>query len=729
MSVGHYLVGLLVLGTITAGFGVSARFLRLRLLPRWQGAPAVLATVVLALSVAVVTSEALGLIGLLDTAAIAIAAVCFALGLVRWLEPKTVGSQAQAKPNSRLAFALATGAALLTAVHWAGPVLNSLDVGMYRQDSTWYHLPQAAWFAQTGSVGGLLVTDPLKLAVWYYPANSELLHAIGMVVFGNDLISPVLNFGWMGIALLASWCVGRPFGLAGATLLGAILVIGSDMMLVQAGNAPSDIAALACLVAAIAILVNGQAAHHAGGRPRSAMDKGLSLDRGALAVAALAAGLAIGTKVTMLAPVSMISIGLVATAGREKRMQTAAIWLGGLLVTGGFWYLRNIAHSGNPLPWIHLGPLSGPSQEDLYPRPAHSIAEYIANRHAWTDFFLPGFGETLGPLWFVVLFTALAGIVLGLRRRHGALIRIVALAAAATLIAHVFNPISASGPTEGPYGFASNLRYAAPGFALGLILLPLCESRWIVRRLIVPIYALTIAVTAIGSAEWIQPQPLAAIAIGAAAVLVPIWLLRKRPTVRGRIAIAALAAAAILAGYVQQHQYFHDRYLSDVAPALDNPGFRATSQWGLIQTWAREQHGLRIGIVGPPAAYGQYVFYGSDLSNEVRYLGEPQPRGGMTQIGSCRRWRRIVDAGHFDAIVVTPEEADSRLVPQISWTEGEAARPLLRVYPAGVYTLSGPLKPSACTQVHELVGPPGNPDNPYLHPGASSAPFPGAARQ
>jgi hypothetical protein len=545
-----------------------------------------------------------------------------------------------------------------------------------------------------------------------------------MVVLRNDLISPFLNFGWMGVALLAAWCVGRPFGLAAATLLGAVLVVGSDMMLVQAGNAPSDIGALACLVAAIAILINGQAA--------TATGLGLSVDRGALVVAALAAGLAIGTKVTMLAPVGMISVGILAAGEPGRRARDAAIWLGGLLITGGFWYLRNIAHSGNPLPWIHAGPFSGPSQEDLYPRPAHSIAEYIANRHAWTDFFLPGFGETLGPLWFVVLFTALAGIVLGLRRRHGALIRIVALAAAATLIAHVFNPISASGPAEGPYGFASNLRYAAPGIVLGLILLPLCESRWVVQRLIVPIYALAVAVAAIGSSEWIEPQPLAAIAIGAAAVLVPIWLLRGRPNGRRRIAIAALAAVAILAGYAQQRQYFDDRYLSDIAPPLDNPGFRATSQWGLIQTWAREQHGLRIGIVGPPAAYGQYVFYGSDLSNEVRYLGEPGPRGGMTQIASCRRWRRIVDAGAFDAIVVTPEEADSRLVPQIGWTEGEAAQPLLRVFPAGVYTLSGPLKPAACTRVRELVAPPaGNPTNPYLHPGlAPSAPsIPGAARQ
>ena len=137
--------------------------------------------------------------------------------------PLEAARQCELQPSGmstgRVSLAVAVAVSLLTAVHWAGPVLNSLDVGIYRQDSLWYHLPIAAWFAQTGSTGGLLFTDPLKLTVWYYPDNSELIHSIGMVVLGNDLLSPLLNFGWMGSALLAAWCIGRPFGLAPVTLL------------------------------------------------------------------------------------------------------------------------------------------------------------------------------------------------------------------------------------------------------------------------------------------------------------------------------------------------------------------------------------------------------------------------------------------------------------------------------------------------------------------------------
>jgi hypothetical protein len=697
MNAVDYLSSIFFLGVVVTAFAIGARRLRLALLPDWRGAPAMLGTIVLWLALAVLTGELLGLLGLLNTPALLVVSVATALALRFSPLPPSGGRTPPAPPLGRLSLVVAVAAALLTAVHWAGPVLHSLDVGIYRQDSTWYHLPFAAWFAQTGAVTGLLQTDPLKLAVWYYPLNSELLHAIGMVVLGNDLLSPLVNFGWMGVALLAAWCIGRPLGLPAATLLGTVLVVDSDMMLVQAGNAPSDIVALACLLAAIAILVNGRSA---AGETMATKGRGrLIVASGPLAVAALAAGLAIGAKVTMLVPVGAITVGLLVAGGRDGVGRRAAIWLGGLAATGGFWYLRNLLHSGSPLPWLNAGPLPGPEQEAIYPRPAHSIAEYIANRHAWTDFFFPGFAETLGPLWFVVLFGALAGIVLGLRRRHSPLIRILALAGAATLAAHVFNPVSASGPDGGPYGFASNLRYAAPGIAIGLILLPLCEARWMARRVLAPSYALLILVASIASAEWIQPQPLLAMAIGALAVLVPVWLLSGPGRARQALLIASLLAVIVAAGYPEQRHYFDDRYRADLAPPLDNPGFRAANQWKLIQTWARDQRGMRIGIVGTPAAYGQYVFYGEDLSNEVRYLGEPQPQGGLTQIESCRRWRERIDSGRFDAVVITPEDPGSPYPPpQIGWTASDgAAVPVLRVNPAGVFLLAGPLNPAACS--------------------------------
>ena len=696
MNAVDYLTRILLLAIVFAGFGATARSLRIWLSPGWHGSPALLATVVLGISVATVTGEALGLVGLLDVAALALAATIPALALrLRPLPSRTAVAPVPSSPSvSGLDVVLAVGAALLCAVHWAGPVLHSLDVGIYRQDSTWYHLPFAAWIAQTGSTTGLLFTDTLKLAAWFYPLNSELLHALGMVGLGNDLLSPLLNFGWLGVALLAAWCVGRPFGLGVVTLLGATLVLDADMMLVQAGNAPGDVAALACLLAAVALLLTG-----AEGDSRARSRARLPIDPGPLAIAALAAGLAVGTKVTMFAPVAVLTVGIAVTAERGRRGRQVGVWIAGLATTGGFWYLRNLIHAGNPLPWIAPGPLPGPGQEPVYPRPAHSIAEYLADQRVWSHFFLPGFSETLGPLWFAVIFAGLAGLVLGLRRRQGPLIRIVALAGVAILVAHVFNPVSASGPLDGPVGFASNLRYAVPGLAIGLVLLPFCETRWTARRIVLPAYAGLLVLGATFSNEWVQPNLAAALAIGAVAVFVPSWLMLRRPAARARtVVLAGVVGVAIAAGYGVQRHYFDNRYLAAAAPPLDNPGFRATPQWDLIQTWARDQRDIKIGIVGTPAAYGQYLFYGADLSNEVRYLGEPGPHGGYTAIATCRRWRQRVDAGRFDALAITPEDPGSPLPPpQIAWSQSRGATvPVLSVHPAAVFLLSGWLDPSRC---------------------------------
>ena len=697
MNAVDYLIGLALFAIVIAGFGVTARALRHWLAPAWSGTPAALATVVLGIAVATVTGEALGVVGLLDAPALAVAATFPAIVLRLWRPVGYTGVPPARAPVARLDVALAVGAALLCAVHWAGPVLHSLDVGIYRQDSTWYHLPFAAWLAQTGSTTGLLFTDTLKLAAWFYPLNSELLHALGMVVFGNDVLSPALNFAWLGVALLAAWCVGRPLGLGAATLLGAALVLDSDTMLVQAGNAPGDVAALACLLAAVALLLTG-----AGAGNRARPGGRLRIDSGPLAIAALAAGLAVGTKVTMLVPVAVLTVGLAVATEPGRRGRQIGIWIAGAATSGGFWYLRNLLHAGNPLPWIAPGPLPGPSQEPFYPRPAHSIAEYLADQRVWSHFFGPGLSETLGPLWFAMVFAGLAGLVLGLRRRHGPATRIVALAGLAILVAHVFNPISASGPQGGPVGFASNLRYAAPGLAIGLVLLPLCETGWTARRIVLPVYAGLFVCGAIASDEWVQPNLATAIAIAAVAVLLPTWLLLRRPEARARVAVlAALAGVVFGAGYAVQRHYFDGRYLAEAAPPLDNPGFRATPQWRLIQTWAREQRGIKIGIVGTPAAYGQYVFYGSDLSNEVRYLGEPGPHGGFTAIASCHRWRQRIDAGEFDAVVITPDDPGSPLQPpQIAWTESRGTSfPAIDVRPAAVFLLSGPLDPDQCRKI------------------------------
>ncbi len=124
------------------------------------------------------------------------------------------------------ALLIALGVASWTVAEWTFPAQLSLDHGMFGGDTTWYHMPFSGRIAQEGSTVPLHFTDPLRLAAWFYPGSSELVHAAGIVLFKSDWLSPLINLVWLSIALLAAWCVGRPYKVGPATL-----VAGGDRLL------------------------------------------------------------------------------------------------------------------------------------------------------------------------------------------------------------------------------------------------------------------------------------------------------------------------------------------------------------------------------------------------------------------------------------------------------------------------------------------------------------------
>ena len=79
----------------------------------------------------------------------------------------------------KIAFLLALGVASFTVAEWTFPSQLALDQGMFGGDTTWYHMPFAARMAQEHSTVHLHYTDPLRLAAWFYPQSSELIHGGG----------------------------------------------------------------------------------------------------------------------------------------------------------------------------------------------------------------------------------------------------------------------------------------------------------------------------------------------------------------------------------------------------------------------------------------------------------------------------------------------------------------------------------------------------------------------
>ncbi|HVD87231.1 MAG TPA: hypothetical protein VNB59_07460 [Solirubrobacterales bacterium] len=685
---GRYLLGAAEI-LLLAGFALlGGAAVRRWLLPRFEEAPAQLATSVVALALLVWAAELLGSFSALDPVPFLLLVAVLGVGLWKFL-PR--GERERGEGGCReplIPTLVALLVALVAVVHFAGGVKTRLSTGMTGFDSTWYHGPFAAGFFQSGDTWSLHFIAPQFLA-WFYPANSEIFHAIGMLAFSRDLLSPLLNLGWFVGCLVACWCIGRPYRVGPWSLgLGAI-ALSVPALADQAGEARNDIVGIFFLLAGVAVAVNAWAEENPQTQEKLGGEGGAA-GLGPYLLVGLAAGLAAGTKLNFLLPAAVLVTGVAAVAGTGRRLR--ALGAGGLaaLAGGGYWYLRNLAHAGNPLPWIHhLGPIDPPAPEQgLGGREAHSILDYLTDGGVWSDWFLPGLHHGFWFLWPLLLIAALAGLVLCLvpsrqaemtkvlRRRDekspigrqtgpaaGAL-RVAGLVGLATAIAWLIAPTSASGPDGMPRGFESGLRYLAPTLVLGLALLPATPgigkflSRFPeVRRSFLPDS---------GGNDRSRPS----------------WWARPRSLA----VIGVLLVLVVAVGYPVQRHYFESRYKT---PTFTAPGLNAAF------AWARDISDARIATTSTR----QYPLFGTDLSNHVQYLGLEQPHGGFESPTTCRQFLQLLGDGDYDYVVATRDRLEPGKPPyplSAHWLQNAGATPVLGKPPTVVYALTKRLEPSAC---------------------------------
>ncbi|HEX3324401.1 MAG TPA: hypothetical protein VHR65_04595 [Solirubrobacterales bacterium] len=686
LDLGRYLLGAFEVALLVGFSVLGAKFVRARLVPELSGLPASLATSVLAVAILIWAAETLGTFGLFKALPyLALLVVVGAtLALTRgWrrggaispdpeaaegevpslhaLQPRRpeqrVGPPKAPHPDARTSgrgvsfatlIALAISAAAVA--HFAAGVKLRLSTGMTGFDSTWYHGPFAAGFFQSGDTWGLHFIAPQFLA-WFYPANSEVLHAVGMAAFHRDILSPLLNLGWFVGCLVAGWCVGRPYKVGPVSLALTAVAMSLPALSDQAGEARNDIFGIFFLLAAVAVALNAWEARAEGAR---------GLSTGALIVVGLAAGLAAGTKLNFLLPAAMLVAGLAVIAPRGKRWRAFVAAGLAALAGGGYWYLRNLAHAGNPLPWVkHLGPITLPAPEQtLGGREGHSVLGYLADGSIWSDWFLPGLHHGLTILWPLIAALALAGLLLCLGRGSDPMLRVAGLVGLAATFAWLAAPTSASGPNGTPHGFESGLRYLAPALALAFALLP-ARSRLAAPSLTSPFF---VPGTKKGEVS---------------------RLLGRRAAF---LAGAALPVLAVAVGYPIQRHYLQHRYED---PSFTTPGLNAAFKWSQGITDARIA----------TTSTRQYPLYGKDLSNQVDYIGAEQPHGGFTAPSTCREWRHLLNAGNYDYVIATRDriEPGKPTYPQtVRWTEAPNTTVVLRKPPTVIYKLKGPLAPSAC---------------------------------
>jgi hypothetical protein len=485
----------------------------------------------------------------------------------------------------------------------------------------------------------------------------------------------------------------------------AALLLESHILIVrEPAAAKNDLVAAALLLAAIAILVNAWAVQRAGG---SSGKRGkLALPVGwPIAAAGLAVGLAAGTKVTVLAMAAALTLAVLVLAPAGRRRVAAVWWFVPALLGGGFWYLRNLVVAGNPLPEVeHLGPLSLPHPERLQTaRPDFSIAHYATDTGVWREYFSPGLHHAFGGLWPLVVLSALAGAVLAVVWGRDRVIRWMGGVALFGLTAYLFTPLSAAGPDGAPDAFAINIRYVYAALLAGLALLPLMRGLESERRRWGLLGALLVVLLLTDRSDAVlrDPSRLFGALLACLLVLIPACILFARSRGAGRATVAAgfgvLALAVVAIGYPVQRHYLDQRFRNQVAET-SIPGMDLNSAY----RWARDTHDLRIGLAGTSAGFAQYGFFGTDLSNQVVYLGAKGPHGAFNAVPTCRAFRAAVDAAGLDYLVTAPFlnfiHPDNPIPsPEAGWLRNEpAAVPIDREGDVTVWRVRGRLSPGAC---------------------------------
>jgi hypothetical protein len=703
MTLARYLIGVAALLCVLGSLGVGAAAVRRYFLPDWCGAQARLAEIVTGCALLVGIMEVLGTLGLFRLAPIVVGSIAVAsalrLGLTSRASSRVVHPRA-ARPGATAAVPVLISVAgvVVVLLLWIGPSLQSFEHGITGADSIAYHLPHAASYAQTGQIWPIRYTDDSYLT-GLYPATSELFHALGIVLMGNDVLSPGINLIWLAFTLLAAWCVGAVRGFGSASMLAAALVMATPMMVgSNAGTADNDLLGVFFIVAALALWM--RTADTPTTSPRA--------HRAGSIIAAVAAGLALSVRLNLLPPVGALALAAIAFTPGGLRRRATGWWAGGLVLGGGYWYARNLIALGNPLPWFSFGVLPTPRPPPLQQGNNYSLANYAAYPRILGHWLIPALNLNLGHWWPALVAVGVIGPLACLIAKRDRVILAGALTALASLVAYPLTPLTACGPWGHPYCVNFNMRFGAPALTLALAVTPLAmlfRSR--LGRLAAAAGLTTLLVETVDLRRpWTADYNLS----GARAAVVPVLLVAAilvlrpwsllpvgRAFVRAPAALLAvsLVLAGVAVGYSGSRDYLRHRYAGTYGR------FAVYTVW----RWARGLHRAHIALAGTFGWFFSYPLWGLDDSNRVGYMGQRGPGGSFRPIPDCRVWRTALNRGHYQYVVTTARAVffTTQVVqsPEVDWTRTDpAARLVLSPNRAiQVFRLTGPLHPDRCQRI------------------------------
>jgi hypothetical protein len=340
-----------------------------------------LATAVIGMVSIVLSLELLSLGGQINRASVAtVCLVTAALGLFVWLrrareqpvaDRAGSGSRGPANAPWSILPPVAIGlAALVALVHGlTGLILPVEPVS----DAPIYHLPFAIRWWTSGSLG--LVPAPFgEAAATYYPANGELW-LTWLLATGSDALAKVGQWPFMmlgGVAVCAlARCAQAPWPTA---VLPAAIWIALPIVAQQSSVANVDVIWTAFYLIAVYFLWHW-------------LNEDSPDEVRSLFLFALASGIVIGAKALGAVFVALLLLPVMARLHRRRRwLRQVVVLTAGLLLPAGYWYLRNVILTGNPLYPLQLSLFGVTLTEGWYGASAMDATAYHLPVTAWRTF-------------------------------------------------------------------------------------------------------------------------------------------------------------------------------------------------------------------------------------------------------------------------------------------------------------------------------------------------------
>ena len=229
--------------------------------------------------------------------------------------------------------------AVTAAAMWAWPHLFHAT-RLWIWDDYTYHMVYPALWLREHAIAAVAPPHAFTMQAWY-PLSASVVSTWFMVPFAHaraDALAWVSVTGvlYAGIiACAAAELLARLGCRRGAWAVPLVLVATSQRIDIMASSfSDADLATASVLFAALVFAT-----------PRSHVERADDI-AGDAAFAALLTGIAIGVKVTAV-PVALVVVVMMALRTDWRRVLPvfAAAWA----VTGGYWYVRNVVHTGNPL--------------------------------------------------------------------------------------------------------------------------------------------------------------------------------------------------------------------------------------------------------------------------------------------------------------------------------------------------------------------------------------------